>query len=57
MIDFAKPGNIHLKLKENPRMLLIGEDYDLTGKASGVLDYLRKNKPGLKLNRPKPGQK
>jgi 4-hydroxy-2-oxoheptanedioate aldolase len=52
MIGFAKPSNIHLKLKENHRMLLIGEDYDLTGKASGVLDYLRKNKPGLKLNRP-----
>ncbi|MHC4389649.1 MAG: HpcH/HpaI aldolase family protein, partial [Planctomycetota bacterium] len=54
MIGFAKPGNIHLRLKENHRMLLIGQDYDLTGKASGVLDYLRRNKPGLKLNRPKP---
>ncbi len=44
LIGFANPRNIERKVKQNYRMLLIGEDYDLTGKAAGVLEYLRKNK-------------
>ncbi|MHC4464155.1 MAG: HpcH/HpaI aldolase family protein [Planctomycetota bacterium] len=56
MIGFANPRNIHIRVKENHRMLLIGQDYDLTGKASGVLEYLRRNKPGLKVSRPVPKQ-
>ena len=56
MIGFAKPRNIHLRVKENHRMLLIGQDYDLTGRAADVLEYLRKNKPGMKVHssQPKP---
>lgn len=42
IIGFANPRNIELKVTQNHRMLLIGEDYDLTGKAAGVLDYLEK---------------
>ncbi|MHC4155203.1 MAG: HpcH/HpaI aldolase family protein [Planctomycetota bacterium] len=44
LIGFANPRNIHLRVKENHRMLLIGQDYDLTGKAASVLKYLREHK-------------
>lgn len=42
LIGFAGPRNIAQRLREGYKMLMIGEDYDLTGKAAGVLEYLRK---------------
>lgn len=50
LIGFAYPRNIHLKLKENYKMLMIGQDYDLTGKTAGVLEYLRKENASSKTS-------
>ncbi|MHC4475026.1 MAG: HpcH/HpaI aldolase family protein [Planctomycetota bacterium] len=43
LIGFAQPSNIADKLKQNYKMLLIGQDFDLTGKAARVLQYIKKH--------------
>jgi 4-hydroxy-2-oxoheptanedioate aldolase len=50
LIAFASARNIHLRIKENHRMLLIGQDYDLTGKAARVLEYIKKHKTMPKIS-------
>jgi 4-hydroxy-2-oxoheptanedioate aldolase len=52
LIAFAKPANIHLRVKENHRMLLIGQDYDQTGRAAGILKYLKNNPKAMKIKAP-----
>jgi 4-hydroxy-2-oxoheptanedioate aldolase len=42
LIGFAGPGDIAVRLKENYKMLLIGQDFDLGGKAARVLEYIKK---------------
>jgi 4-hydroxy-2-oxoheptanedioate aldolase len=43
LIGFAKPSDIAVKLKQDYKMLLIGQDFDLTGKAARVLEYIKKH--------------
>ncbi|MHC4644683.1 MAG: HpcH/HpaI aldolase family protein [Planctomycetota bacterium] len=49
LIGFAKPRNIQLMVKENHRMLLIGQDYDQKGSAAGVLEYLKNNPAAMNV--------
>ena len=43
LIGFAGPRDIEVKLKEDFKMLLIGEDWDLKGDAYSVLAYIKKH--------------
>lgn len=43
LIGFAGPDNIAVKLKQDYKMLLIGQDFDLGGKAVKVLKYIKEH--------------
>jgi 4-hydroxy-2-oxoheptanedioate aldolase len=51
LIGFAQRSNIAVKLEQDYKMLLIGQDFDLTGKAVKVLEYIKKHPPSPK-NKP-----
>ena len=48
LIGFAGPRDIEVKLKEDFKMLLIGEDWDLKGDAWQVLQYLKQRNKSSK---------
>jgi 4-hydroxy-2-oxoheptanedioate aldolase len=50
LIGFAQPDNIADKLKQDYKMLLIGQDFDLTGKAARVLEYIKKHPTSTKTD-------